>query len=423
MKLYIILGQFFGMGGGPLYIRNKVDYFKKRGWDVQVYNGQSGPLLIPELEEYQKNIYFELFSCPFFWTANKRKQIIREIVLKVSAKCYDEIIVESVNTTYALWGELIAEQLRAKHVILNMDEGFPHYAKWIYEFLDFKHKRKELAGIMPGSLARMFGNYKQIGEKEDYALCLACYNIFSDDNNGRIEGIKKKDINLGCISRLDKGYIMPMIGYVADVARTHPDVSFSFILVGDAPDHSISNKIKDAVQEIKNLKLYMLGYLSPIPNRLIEFVDYFIGTAGSAEMTANAGKITVIVDTSTCHPIGIGNYDAMSAVFADTDSKTDNLKVYLEKLIFEMDKDIIKEKIKENTNIIDYMVEFDKHMDFIYASWCEKQYFPFHNFGFLERVKFGMFRLIGFKRWKSIKKHLLLLCQLIERRCKEYGAK
>lgn len=413
MKKYIILGDILNIGGGELYRRNKVDYLKRKGWKVEVYFGLSGELLIPELEEYQKNFYFELYSCPFLWTLGKRNQIIQEIVSKISVEYYDEIVVESNNLGYALWGELIAEQLGAKHVVFNVEDNFPQYTKWKYDFLDYKHRRKELAGVKPSSLSRMFGKYKHINEDEGYYLNFVCLNVTSDENNYRMEGIQKSDINLGCISRLDKTYVLPMVGYVAEVAKEYPEISFSLVIVGDASDPSISGKIMNTVKEIKNLKLHILGYLSPIPNRLIEYTDYFIGTSASACMTADAGKITVVVDTNTCQPIGIENYDTSNNIYADPNSKSKNLKVYLEQLIFAMDKDEIKKKIKENKKEIqkvrDYMVEFDKHMDFIDATCRDKQYFQFNNFSFLERVKFGICKLIGVKRWMPIKKFLLAL--------------
>lgn len=403
MKRYILLSTFFDMGGGQLYTRNKTDFLKKNGWKVDVYTGRSGKLLLPEMAEYVQNYYRELNFLPFY-TSQKRREEIIEIISQ--DRDYDEIIIESAKQPMALWGELIAAKLGAKHVFFNLDENFPKYDRWYYEFIDFKHRRRELAGIMPYSLARMFKKYKDISSTENYSLKFLCENSVNDENNAVMEGITKADINFGCISRLDKEYIIPMMEEVVKFSQAHPQLSISFVVVGDSTYPSILEHLKTIASRAEHMTLYTLGYLSPIPTALIDYVDYFIGTSGSAVMTAAAGKITVAVDTVTGVPIGIIGYDIDTGIFADGNGHH-TLCNYLEQLHFQADKDKIIKKIKTNKNLsFDYLEEFHVHMAFIQKSEPQKEYFSFQNIDIISKCKFLLIRMCGVENAKKIK-HLL----------------
>ncbi len=403
MKRYILLSTFFDMGGGQLYTRNKTDYLKKNGWKVDVYTGRTGQLMLSEMSEYENNYYKELNFSPFYASPKRRKEII-DIISQ--DRDYEEIVIESAKQPMALWGELIAANLGAKHVFFDLDENFPVYDKWYYEFIDFKHQRRELAGIMPFSLIRMFNKYKEVSATECYSLKFLCENTISEQNNYVMEGIAKTDINFGCISRLDKDYIIPMMEEVVKFSQAHPQLSVSFVLVGDSTCPSILERLKAIASQAEHMRFYALGYLSPIPKALIDYVDYFIGTSGSAVMTAAAGKITIAVDTVTCVPIGIIGYDIDTGIFADNNAQH-TLFQYLEHLHFQADKNKITSKIRANKNLFfDYMEEFHSHMAFIQNSEPEKEYFAFHNIDIISKFQFLLIRMCGVERAKKIK-HLL----------------
>lgn len=407
MKRYIIIGTFFDMGGGQLYTRNKVDYLKNHGWQVDVYTGRAGKLLLPEMKEYTKNYYKELSYNPYYISRKRRNKIIDKII---GNNIFDETVIETSKYNESIWGELIAHKIKAKHVLFNLDEEFPVYDKWEYEYLDFKHKRRELACINPVSMQKLFGKYKIVNKNENYNLNFICRNQISDSNNDIMKDIKKEDINFGCISRLDKGYIMPMFNEVKKFVLKHPEYKISFILVGDSNDKTKRSSIKNLFSDIKNIRLYFMGYLSPIPKALIDFVDYFIGTAGSAVMTAKAGKITIAVDTTNCTPIGIIDYDVSSGTFSNGDIQI-SLNDYLEDLIFHTDFKKIKKKLSENQkSSLNYMTEFDNHMKFIDSSEMKKEYFPFEKSAIKKKVLFFLIQIIGFERllkFKTIVKKMI----------------
>ncbi len=400
-KRYIILSTFFDMGGGQLYVRNKVDYLQKKGWHVDVYTGRSGKLLIPEMEKYKDNYYPELDDFPFYFSRKKREQIINDII---GQKKINETIIESSKAPYAVWGEMLAERVKAKHIFFDLDEEFPKYDSWYYHFADFKHKRREIAGIIPQSMQRMFRDHKIIEQGENYNLKFICQNTISTENNRIVDNIEKTDINLSCISRLDKNYIMPMIREIVLFAKMHREKTISLILVGDAKDSLIIDRLKHTVMNTDNIRLHLLGYLSPIPQSLIDRTDIFIGTSGSAIMTAQEGKITITVDTSTCRPIGILGYDIDVGVFLEKENPFESLSVYLEYLCYSADKNKIIKYIKENNKPkMDYMREFDTHMDFIKKSDRAKDYFQFDDFRIGEHFAFIIVKLIGKKNIRNMK--------------------
>ena len=388
------------MGGGQLYTRNKVDYLKRHGWQVDVYTGRAGRLLLPEMKEYEENYYKELSYNPYYISKKRRNKIIHKII---GNNIFDETIIETSKHNFSIWGELIAEKIHAKHVIFNLDEEFLVYDRWEYEYLDFKHRRRELACITPVSMQKLFGKYKVVKKNENYSLHFVCRNQISDSNSDIMKGIQKEDINLGCISRLDKSYIIPMFNEVKIFALKHPEYKISFILVGDSDDKTRLSSIKKILSDIKNIKLYTMGYLSPIPKALIDFVDYFIGTAGSAMMTAKAGKITIAVDTTSCIPIGIMEYDVQSGIFSNGDIQNP-LNDYLEDLIFHKDVEEIGKRLREKEKTsLNYMTEFDNHMKFIDCSEAQKEYFSFEKLAIKNKVLFFVIQIIGFERLLRLK--------------------
>ena len=375
------------MGGGQLYVRNKVDYLQKKGWEVSVFVGRCrGPLLIQELKQYEENYYPELNDNPFNTSFWHRKKIINEIISSV--KGFNTIVIETSELSLALWGELIGKKIEAKHVFLCFNDEFPAFEHWQYEFLNFKHLRKELAGIGPKSMQKIFGSYKQIAEGENYYLRFMGLNHVSSLSNSYMATIKKGDICIGCIAQLHKPFVMPMIQEIILFASFHTSKKISFILIGDVPMgmERIKLVIQNSASVVKNLTLYMPGYMSPIPRQLLEIADVFVGTAGAIKLTACNNKISIGLDTITGQVIGIVGYDTQSALYAD-DQEHPPLHEYLDYVLFKLDKKPVMEKLSQLTPP-DYMKEFDNHMKFIEDSCPKKAYYRFADFTLKDRLEF-----------------------------------
>ncbi len=401
---YIILGTFFNIGGGQLYTKNKTDYLKQNGWQVHVYTGRFGRLLMEEMREYEDNFIPELDDLPFFTKRKRREEIIDKISGDAGkAEC---VIIESHKMSLSVWGELSAKRIRARHVIFDLDEEFPEFRKWQYEFLDFKHKRKELSGIKEVSLDRMFGNYKRVRKKEAYYLNFTDTNTFSELHNAVMEDYDKGNIGFGCISRLNKPYIIPMFEQIAKLAERHPEILFSIAFVGCEGEDGILRVIRNIVNRQDNLKLFAYGFLSPVPSKLLE-ADCFINTAGSACMTACAGKLTVGVDTCTCKPIGILGIDVSEALFQPEGSCMPDLCDYLEDILFHRDFHNLCQLAREKRFVeTDYRNEFDRHMEFIRRGDHGREYYDFNNINLKDRIFHYGVSCAGIERIRKIRRRL-----------------
>ena len=374
------------MGGGQIYTRNKALYLRSKGWNVSLYTARSGKLYLNEINDFKHDVIPELESIPFIIPAEKVNHIIDYIL----ENNYDsDTIIESCKDVNAIWGELIAKKCSGKHVFFCLDEEFPKYHKWFTKFLRFKIKRHELVGIEKKSISMMKPekSIDEIWKCQDH-LDFLCNNYI--DKEGKKISLKDTnfDIKFGCISRLNKSYIIPMVKQLSTFAKNHLDKRICLYIVGGSnKDDALKCKINNVATQANNLRIIFLGAMSPIPQKIIDIVDYFIGTAGSATMTAMAGKITIAVDTRDASPLGIRFYDLRGISTGPYKNEGaffpyKDLSQYIEHIVFDTNKELLEEDIRKYAQEMrpkfDFMIAFDKHMDYIEQSVKEKDFFEFH---------------------------------------------
>ncbi len=120
-KLFIMLANgIVGMGGGQMYVRNKTLYMQDKGYDPIVYSGHTGKIIIDELKQFESKIMPIFLSTPLVYG----KQTVENTIAIIEADCreYDDVIIESGIAPIALWGELIAERIKGKHMVHLLDE-------------------------------------------------------------------------------------------------------------------------------------------------------------------------------------------------------------------------------------------------------------------------------------------------------------
>ena len=394
------------MGGGQLYTRNKVNYLKRNGWKVCLYTGRSGKLYFDDLKDYKENYIPELNYLPFYFNRKTQRRIIRQIINGCEG-AWNQVVIESHKQPMAVWGELLASNINGKHVFFDLDEDFVYFESWYYRFLDFKHNRKELAGINELSLEKMFKEYKKISDEDNYHLLFPCTNTIENVDNPLIETAPNSDICLGSISRLDKDYLIPMMEEIVSFCNQNKGKKITVFVVGDSKEKKFSKKLLDIGKEAENLKIILLGFLSPIPSLLIKKVDVFIGTAGSAVMTAEAGKVTIAVDTITCEPIGVIGINAQSTTYSNGNLKWKKLSEYLSYIFFEKSVKYVESQIKCDQFMgISVNGALDEHMLFLEASEKTKEYYTFDKLGIKYNVLYSLIQTLGIKNSKKIKKLL-----------------
>lgn len=328
MKYIIITFDITNIGGEQQYCRNKVVALKKMGYDVYLFSAHKGPIYIQDLKEYQNNIMVEL-KYPVYCFSKQNVNNTIDSIVKVIGEDDGSAIIETVNGATAQWGELLARRYNCKHVCFALDEAYT-VSKSESKFLKFKHDRKELAGIAVQTLPKIFEGYYNISESEAYYIDAACSNVVQDCKNEIIDSIPESDYNIGSIGRLEKGFVYPTLNKIKQFALEHSNMTFNVILIGGTTEKSVIRKLKKIVEKIDNLRLIITGFIYPIPRQLVQQVDVFISTAGSALVSVDEKVPTISVDTYTGAPIGILNYTTKENMYA-----TDN-SIYLSDLLKEV---------------------------------------------------------------------------------------
>lgn len=375
MKKYIILtGTIARMGGAQMYVSNKAKYVKKKGWQEFVFSGDKGPILINNLQKYERNIIQDLDEAPQFYSRKNRIKIIERIVKIIEATPKDEIIIESNTIVSAYWAELLAQRIKCKHFIFLLGEEF-RVTLSQKEFFKYKLNRNELSVIKEHSLKILFGENFSIENPEQYVLVAPCNNVVDDVQDSRFDNIqyKKYDHVICSLGRLDKKYIPTVIKGFEKFAKNTKD-RILYIFIGDQPEEypiDIPKKIKNAFQEIDNVTLLLPGYVFPIPRSIMKNIDLAIASSGSAAVLADEGVTTITMDGEDGQPIGVLGYDTQERLFR-TEPRKFELSNLMNEVIFNGYLSRFKYHMEKGLDDDAYM---EQHFDFTKRSKQSKEFY------------------------------------------------
>lgn len=308
----IIANNITGMGGVHQYCRNKLQEVRKKGYIPILFSGNKGRIYIPELQEFKTNVFAELKYPPYCFTSKRVRKVVRCIISKCS-NIGPESIIECLTVAAAEWGEIIAKDLTIKCLAFILDEH-PIASSGDSMFLRFKHERRELAAISRIKYRELLSSCCEIHENDAQKISAVCSNVLADypydipfPLNGYI---------IGSIGRLEKNYVIPMLKGIVEYTSNRLDNNFTLILIGGTDNKHLVRKIKSQFKKQPNVKLFITGYIYPIPKKLIDCLNVAIGSAGSAKVTALDADIpTISIDTNTARPIGILNYTTKTSLF------------------------------------------------------------------------------------------------------------
>lgn len=318
-KTYVFLSHpISNIGGAQLYVRDKSKYLARNGFNVIVISGYTGDnIVIPEFLPFKENVFPQLKYKPFIYSKRLRKKILFSIT-KIIENTSD-VIIETSDLNSGEWGELIAANINAKHVVFCLSEEFPPLSRWEFSFAKFKHERKELFGISRNSLPLLFGC--SIADDENYFWRAVSDNMPMDVPNERIASIQKKEFNIGSIGRYDKPYVQTMLIDLSHFVKTHPNYSINLVLCIGQHKVEDEQRIFEHFMNLKNVEIHILGPLNPLPTSLFKLCDVFISTAGCAAISLNMGVPTITLDVFDSKPIGILGYTTMNAVYRENEEK------------------------------------------------------------------------------------------------------
>lgn len=376
-NLYIFLTfAVCGIGGTQIYIRNKLNYLRKRGWKICVVTTEPGEsIIIPELEPYKSGIFNELTYNPYLFTSRQRNRILDRVTeyIRRFGDTSGKIVIESSYIGISPWGELLAERLSAKHFIFFIQEDYRFRVDTYRQFFSFKFDRGELAVNSHKALSTLFEGFRIVSDSKNYQLSPYCSNSVEDCPSKIDKDLPKADFYIGSFGRINKPFVLPMVDDLIKYAKKNPDKTYHLVLFGwtDNPMHLeyLDSRIKD----VDNLSFLVTGPIYPIPRCDIKKMNVFISTAGAVWATFNEGQLTISIDDTDLKPIGIMGHTTMNSLHRDNEPIVE-LESLLDDIL--IDKKYLPEEKNISRAEEIYEPKFDMQMDFITRSSQLYQYYP-----------------------------------------------
>lgn len=329
MKHYIFLSMIMGAGGIQCYLASKAKYLESIGWHVVVLSDNNPAskdrCLIDFLNKYlaNGNPYLGLHAntlpeCIIKKTIDSLISIIGVVTEG------DEVIVESCDDVTAVWGELLASRIKARHFFWAANEHYRGQGKHYKDFVDFfifKMDRGEVfASIQSANrLFEGFREYKE-GDFEEYPFT---EDPIQDVSCPRIDALTKKDYSICYIGRSRKPYFPSIVSGITTFSENHPDKDIQFVIVGEVAEErrSLLN------HHLHNLSIVELGDLFPLPRGLYSKVDVVIAGSGSARHSMDEGALVITADPEKCLSHGLLGYDTNESIYENNESSEENLSL------------------------------------------------------------------------------------------------
>lgn len=376
MKKYIFITyDIHPIGGTQRATAGKSKLLQENAWNVIVlFPGKNkGKCVISMLDQFVEGGIIGLDIQPCSMISPIRKRIMSQLLSIVGDEDCDEIIIESHAGPFALWGELLAEKLNAKHMCFNCNEYFRGknsvYIENI-EFFDFKHRRKELLGIASDSLPHLFEGYKDVDMNERYIFKAIYLEPVQDISNELVNRLDGGDWCICYIGRAEKGYVINITDGISKFAQRHTEKQISVVYVGDIKDRE--EYIVETFKKNANITLYPFGDLTPIPRSLYSKLDVVIAGSGCALCSMYEGVPVIIPDGGNYLANGVFGFDTFDLIYHEEFVKQSEFDEALEKVLVEKKYENVELKLPDKRNPY---VEYQKHFRLINDSDQSKEYY------------------------------------------------
>ncbi len=398
MNLYIILNHGIGnIGGGQLYVSSKKRYMEYIGWKVVVYYHLDGEIMIPNLLEYNENQIQELALPPTYFSKKKCNKVLNKLYrYHNEAK---KIIIESGGSNLAMWGELLAEKMKGKHIVYDLNEKIKA-TRNNFSFFYFKYKRNEFAGITPQSVNMFFKGFIDVPISTE--TCLSAYydqqQVADVNFNIHKKFLDKTAINIALCGRLEKPFMLVVSKELANFALKHQGIRFNIIVIGgDVVGLNYTKKIQSIFAHISNVDCNMFGFLFPLPKKLLNIIDFAISSSGFVGVLSRNDIPTLAVDGNDCMPIGIHGITTRTTLYRK-DDELFSYDYWFEKMFIKHDFE--KKDIDIQCSVDNNYLKLSSHMDFITKSSRVEGYYT--EFGKKSYLKMLVIKLIGVKGYRLL---------------------
>lgn len=374
MKLYIFMasGGYGGINGAIIYVMNKKKYLEENGWTVFIFGKDNDNVVIPYFKQNPIIAYEDLQYSFSLFSKEKRNRLLNSMIsaLNIGNENIIECIVESYSDISATWGEALAERLNGKHIYNCVRENPICHNREYYQFLRFKYDRHELFGMSENTVSKFLTGYMDIRPSEDLQIKTPCDNSVQDIDSDLVNKVDSNvDYRICTVTRLDKGYIFPMIDGIEEFCvRNNKYVQIIFI--AGAYHQEAIDRIEKRLSNNEYIKYSITGFLFPVPAKLLHMMDLAICTAGAVLTTYRSGVPTISMDVTSLDAIGIYGYNT-----TNTHYRTIEEKLSLSTLI---DKVLIDKVIVPNMKMPDYSYVNDileEGMQKINAIRVSKEYY------------------------------------------------
>lgn len=322
-NIYFLTEGVSNFGGAQLLVLRRAKYFSKIGYNVKIIiHRHRGEYFLKSKFDKYPILYIPEFELPISLVSKKRiKDILKTVELfLVETK---NSILESNSLNTSVWGEYIASRFNMKHIVYLFNEEqvqkykYYPYSKYFY----FKYNRGELFGISEISISKIFNNKK--------FSCNNYVNVAFDVSEIakttipklKDEYLNKSSFKILTISRLEKKYIIKLIDACAICARKNTEIAIELIIAGDSVNNSIKYSIKDYFkknyEEVRNLKMYMTGYIQEMGTDLFNNINVFIGMGTSVINSISQGCATIVIDPKSNLSSGIMGLDVNNFAYPE----------------------------------------------------------------------------------------------------------
>ena len=422
MKKYIfITADIHVIGGMQNYVRSKAKYLVQHNWQVYIFfaGSKENGCLFSELDQYVGGGIRLIRIAPesIFHTIYYKVALseMLQLVHYDNTK-NDEYIIESHADYEAIWGEILAKEISAKHICFICNERFRGSDKLYDRYIDFfkyKYDRNELAGIHETSLKLLFEGYMNV-EASQRNVLEAAYDLNVEEIYfERVHSIEKKDWNIAYIGRCEKSYFPYIIKEIISFCSAHANKQIQFIIVGDVAGRE---EMIQHLEEVTNLTICAVGFFPTIPQELFRKIDVAIAGAGCCEIATRCNVPTIVPDAIANTAMGIYGYTSDSLLYSSTRFTYSEL---LENVL------VTKEYLKYPKKIPHFLSTEEacqNFFDFVSKSETNKEYF---DFSFTESVyanenEKDLYNIV-IDCLEKIKKYTKLQRLFVERIYKKYG--
>lgn len=311
MKKYVILCKGIeDLTGAPRYVNNKCRYLKEHGWEVMVFwsydvsHAQLEHLIPFDNKDF---IFHELLFFPCWFTKRQQKSVVNRIANRIGTA--DQIVIESNKLQLGAWGEMLAKELKSKHICFVTTEKIKIHNKSTFDFCYAKLRRNEFFTIHAPAVKHLFSNFIEIEHPENYYWSALPGVEVEQYSFPDFDEMPHADFTITSFGRA-KGYFPYMLEQLSQFFLQHSDKTFNVFFLGDIKD---TEKIKLCLSQ-KNVHVVLHSKaVKVIPLQVFTKSDVVIATAGCANIASSNGAKVISMDVNRNMPLGLLKYTTLDS--------------------------------------------------------------------------------------------------------------